>query len=51
MDKPQFKIVEEKGKFLVRDEKGSNYGGYETRKMAEQAIEDWVAYYNAALVF
>jgi hypothetical protein len=48
---PNFKIVEENHRFLVRDEKETNYGGYASRKEAQQAIDDWVAYYQAALVF
>jgi hypothetical protein len=49
--KPHFKIVEENKRFLVRDEKETNYGGYSSRKEAQQAIDDWVAYYEAAMVF
>ena len=48
---PQFKIVEENKKFLVRDGKNTNYGGYSSCQEAQQAIDDWVAYYEAALVF
>ena len=48
---PSFKIVEENKKFLVRDGKNTNYGGYSSCQEAQQAIDDWVAYYEAALVF
>jgi hypothetical protein len=50
-EKPNLKIVPEKGRFTLQDDLVLHYGVYDTRKEAEQALEDWKAYFDAPLVF
>jgi len=47
----KLKIVEKEGRFFIEDEKESNHGSYPTRAEAQQALENWRAYYEAPLVF
>ena len=51
MANPQFKVVEESDKWFIRDEDNNSYGSYDDKKAAQQALEDWKAYYEAPLVF
>lgn len=48
---PEFKIVNESNKFWIRDNKGTNYGSYDTKKQAEENVVLWQEYYAAPLVF
>ena len=46
---PKFQIVEEDGRFFLRDEKGSNYGQAGTQEDAEREKEIWEEYFNEPL--
>lgn len=51
MADPNLKVVKEEGKFVIRDDEGTNYGAYEAQEKAEEARTDWVLYYQNPLVF
>jgi hypothetical protein len=50
-DKPNLRVLSENKRFILRDESDFRYGQYDTREQAEQALEDWKAYFDAPLVF
>jgi hypothetical protein len=45
---PKFSVVEDKGKYKVRDAEGTKYGSYDTRKDAEFYMKLWEEYYESA---
>ena len=47
--RPNLTIVEEDGRFFLRDEKGSNYGQAGTQEDAEREKEIWEEYFNEPL--
>jgi hypothetical protein len=46
---PNIKVVVEDGKFVLRDERQTRYGIYNSRTEAAARCEDWLAYYAAPL--
>ena len=46
---PNIKVREEDGKFVLRDERQTRYGTYNSRTEAAARCEEWLAYYAAPL--
>lgn len=42
----KFRVETKDNKFVVLDENDAAYGRYDSMKEANEAIEDWIAYYK-----